>query len=223
VKIIEDAGCSLLTVHGRTKEQNKQKVGKCDWEMIKKIKRAVKIPVYANGGIYNYEDAVKCLELTGVDGVMSSESLLENPALFSGKVYNLDQIAWEYLELCKIYQTDSCYIRPHLFKFLFTGLQRYPELREELGQAKTMNEFERIVLQVRDLRINEAPESKLGWYVRYIPDEDRDSYNDYRVSLKKSLTNGKNKDHELKDKENRKPVPVEEKAEEEIDLNLFFE
>jgi len=123
VKIIEDAGCSLLTVHGRTKEQNKQKVGKCDWDIIKRIKKTVKIPVYANGGIYNYEDAVKCLEYTGVDGVMSSESLLENPALFSGKVYNLDQLAFEYLELCKIYQTDSCYIRPHLFKMLFTGLQ----------------------------------------------------------------------------------------------------
>ena len=36
-KII-NAGCSLLTVHGRTKEQNKDKVGACDWKMIKKIK-----------------------------------------------------------------------------------------------------------------------------------------------------------------------------------------
>jgi len=123
VRIIVENGCSLLTVHGRTKEQNKQKVGKCDWEMIKKIKQSVNIPVFANGGIFNYEDAVKCLEYTGVDGVMSSESLLENPALFSGKVYNLDQIALEYLDICKTYETDPAYIRPHLFKILFTGLQ----------------------------------------------------------------------------------------------------
>ena len=46
VKIIEDSGCCLLTVHGRTKEQNKQKVGKCDWNIIKKIKETVKIPVF---------------------------------------------------------------------------------------------------------------------------------------------------------------------------------
>ena len=123
VKIIEDAGCSLLTVHGRTKEQNKLKVGKCDWSMIKKIKQAVKIPVFANGGIYSYEDAIECLKFTGVDGVMSSESLLENPALFSGKIHNLDDLALEYLEICQTYNTDPCYIRPHLFKMLFTGLQ----------------------------------------------------------------------------------------------------
>jgi tRNA-dihydrouridine synthase 1 len=122
VKAIEKAGCSLLTVHGRTKEQNKQKVGKCDWDIIKKIKQTVKIPVVANGGIYCYEDVVGCLEYTGVDGVMSSESLLENPALFSGKIYDLDDIALEYLEICKKYPTDPAYIRAHLFKMLFTGL-----------------------------------------------------------------------------------------------------
>ncbi len=123
VRTIVDAGCSLLTVHGRTKEQNKQKVGKCDWEMIKKIKNSVNIPVFANGGIWNYEDAIKCLEYTGVDGVMSSESLLENPALFSGKVENLDQIALEYLDIATQCKTDPVFVRPHLFKFLFTGLQ----------------------------------------------------------------------------------------------------
>lgn len=122
VRTIVKAGCSLLTVHGRTKEQNKLKVGKCDWDMIRKIKQSVDIPVFANGGIYNYEDAIKCLEYTGVDGVMSSESLLENPALFSGEVKDLDKLALEYLDICKTYETDPAYIRPHLFKFLYTGL-----------------------------------------------------------------------------------------------------
>lgn len=122
VQTIVNAGCSLLTVHGRTKEQNKQKVGKCDWSMIKKIKQSVPIPVFANGGIYTYEDAIKCLEYTGVDGVMSSESLLENPALFSGKIYDLDDLALEYLEICKQTKTDGGYIRPHLFKMLYKGL-----------------------------------------------------------------------------------------------------
>lgn len=54
--------------------------------MIKKIKDHVDIPVVANGGIYKYDDITRCLKETGVNGVMSSESLLENPALFSNKI-----------------------------------------------------------------------------------------------------------------------------------------
>ena len=218
VKIIEESGCSLLTVHGRTKEQNKQKVGKCDWEIIKKIKKVMKIPVYANGGIYNYEDAIQCLEYTGVDGVMSSESLLENPALFSGKIYNLDQLAAEYLEICKVYNTDTCYIRPHLFKFLYTGLRQHPDLRDELGKARTMEEFERITHRIRELRMQEAPETKLGWYIRYIPMEDRDAYNDYRRSVKQSIMIEEEKKDEEKVEINNGTMIVEESKVEEISV-----
>jgi tRNA-dihydrouridine synthase 1 len=88
-----ESGCSLLTVHGRTKEQNKDKVGSCDWKIIKKIKESINIPVVANGGIHTFEDAEQCIKQTGVDGVMSAEALLENPALFSGEVHCLDTIA----------------------------------------------------------------------------------------------------------------------------------
>lgn len=81
-KRMEQAGCSLLTVHGRTRHQNKEKVGKCDWEFIRRVKQELKIPVFANGGIYKHADIVNCLEFTKADGVMSSEALLENPMLF---------------------------------------------------------------------------------------------------------------------------------------------
>jgi len=80
------AGCSLLTVHGRTKDQNKHLVGMCDWEMIRRIKEEMVIPVFANGGISDLDDVLRCMEATGVDGVMSSEALLENPGLFSRNV-----------------------------------------------------------------------------------------------------------------------------------------
>ena len=122
VQIIEKAGAAILTVHGRTKEQNKQKVGKCDWDIIRRIKQMVKIPVFANGGIYTYEDVIHCLEYTGVDGVMSSEALLENPALFSGKVQDLDQVALDYIELAEKYKADISQVRAHLFKILYKGL-----------------------------------------------------------------------------------------------------
>lgn len=59
-------------MHGRTKEQNKDKVGECDWAIIKKIKETLNIPVVANGGIYLFNDVNKCLAETNVDGVMSA-------------------------------------------------------------------------------------------------------------------------------------------------------
>jgi tRNA-dihydrouridine synthase 1 len=44
----------MLTVHGRTRKQNKEKVGSCNWDIIKKIKETVGMPVVANGGISCY-------------------------------------------------------------------------------------------------------------------------------------------------------------------------
>ena len=47
------------------------------------------------------------MERTGVDGIMSSESLLENPALFSGEVKDQDLLALEYLDMAKTYKPDE--------------------------------------------------------------------------------------------------------------------
>lgn len=80
------------------------------------------IPVFANGGIYSFSDVERCLLETGVDGVMSAEALLENPALFSGKIFDLDDLAFEYINLARDYKAKGSEIKPHLFKILHTGL-----------------------------------------------------------------------------------------------------
>jgi len=170
-KRIEEAGCSILTVHGRTKEQNKQTVGVCDWDIIRKVKESAKIPIFANGGIHTHEDIRKCLEYTGVDGVMSAESLLENGALFSGKIVDLDELAMEYLELCKVYETDSGCIRAHLFKILHTGLQVHCDLRERMVKVHGLEEFFEIVRELRKRRAGVGKEEKFGWYERHMRGE----------------------------------------------------
>ena len=73
------AGASMLTIHGRTREEKKQLIADCDWEMIRRIKEHFRgrVPVIANGGIETFEDVQRCLAFTGADGVMSSGEIFE--------------------------------------------------------------------------------------------------------------------------------------------------
>ena len=66
----EDSGCQLLSVHGRTKDQVSYYDAPVDWEAIGSVVRSVSIPVIANGGIKSLEDAQRCLQVTGAQGVM---------------------------------------------------------------------------------------------------------------------------------------------------------
>ena len=76
-KVIEKAGASAITVHGRTREQYYS--GQVDLEIIKKVTEAVEIPVIGNGDVKTAEDAKKMFEYTGVDGIMIGRGILGEP------------------------------------------------------------------------------------------------------------------------------------------------
>jgi nifR3 family TIM-barrel protein len=76
---LENAGAQLLTLHGRTREQGFS--GRADWESIAAVKRALSIPLIANGDVKGAEEARRCLAVTGADGVMVGRGTMGAPWL----------------------------------------------------------------------------------------------------------------------------------------------
>ena len=79
-KIAESAGAAAVAVHGRTREQYYH--GKADWEIIRRVKEAVHIPVIGNGDVDSPESAQKMLDETGCDGIMIGRGAQGNPWIF---------------------------------------------------------------------------------------------------------------------------------------------
>ena len=169
-KAIESAGAAMLVVHGRIREQNKQEMGAANWDIIKKVKQALSIPVIVNGGMSTYADCLKALEYTGCDGVMSSESILEYPALFdNSRIYDLDHLSMEYLQMVEAYpgEADLKNVRSHMHKFLYTGLKEHTDLRDKLSDSKSLDTIKEVVAEMILRRQGVKPEDKIGWYYRY--------------------------------------------------------
>ncbi len=90
-RMLEDEGIDLLTVHARL--QGEKFCRKPRWGWVAKVKKAVKVPVIANGGIFSVEDAANCLEQSEADGLMIGRGAVCKPWLFADiakNIYNLD-------------------------------------------------------------------------------------------------------------------------------------
>jgi tRNA-dihydrouridine synthase B len=83
VKALEDAGISMIIVHGRTRAQ--QYSGKADWNVIKEIREKASVPVIGNGDIDSYKTAYEMMEYSGCPAVMIGRGAIGNPWIFSGR------------------------------------------------------------------------------------------------------------------------------------------
>ncbi|KAI0018981.1 FMN-linked oxidoreductase [Xylariomycetidae sp. FL0641] len=84
-KTVLSAGASIITVHGRRREQKGHLTGVADWGYLRYLRENLPpdTVIFANGNILQHGDLTKCLEATGADAVMSAEGNLSDPSLFA--------------------------------------------------------------------------------------------------------------------------------------------
>lgn len=158
-KICEENGSKAITVHGRTKEEFYS--GKADWEIIKKVKDAVSIPVIGNGDITSEEDAKKMFETTNCDGIMIARGALGNPFIFSKiinylekgekinnptneEIYNVIIKHYEYLLQEKQEEVAVKEMRKHVGWYI-KGLENASKVREKINSEENYINVQKIL------------------------------------------------------------------------------
>ncbi|KRZ93526.1 tRNA-dihydrouridine(16/17) synthase [NAD(P)(+)]-like, partial [Trichinella sp. T8] len=177
-QMIQASGCTLLAIHGRTREQKGRTCGLADWDHIAAVKSALQIPVFANGSIRYFADIDRCLKCTGADGVMCAESNLSNPYLFENRQAPVWEPCLEYLNLVKEYPCPISFVRAHLFKlchrwqvYFASSFYHYLDLCEDLHKCTDLDEAVSVVqrLKSRFLEISEK------WLAQSLTEDAADS------------------------------------------------
>ena len=171
-KKCEEAGASAITIHGRTRAQGYS--GKADWNIIKQVKEAVKIPVIGNGDVTSCYDAKKMIDETGVDAVMIGRGVLGNPWLIKecvdylndGKepeeVSFVDKVQmmrkhYELLAQDKCEKLALLEIRSHIIWYL-KGMPQSKEIKNKICQSKTTEDIFNIIDEYYNYLLTEKKE-----------------------------------------------------------------
>ena len=156
-KIAEREGIQMITLHPRTVSQGYS--GHSDWDMIKKLKQTVKIPVVGNGDITSPEIAKKMLDYTGCDYVMVGRGAMGNPFIFEQindyleygkyKKYEINarlDAFVQYIDATSNYNIRFVNIKQQAIRFT-KGLVGGSVLRKRLSLANSIDELTELLVQ----------------------------------------------------------------------------
>lgn len=161
-KVVESAGASAIAVHGRTREQFYS--GKADWDIIRRVKESVCIPVIGNGDVFSAADAHRLMTETGCDAVMVGRGAMGNPWLFyeiaramkgesllpAPTIAERVSLARRHLQMAverKGVYAGMREMRCHLAWYV-KGLPRAAHLRDEINRADTIERIDEIFAEI---------------------------------------------------------------------------
>jgi tRNA-dihydrouridine synthase B len=154
----QSAGVSAIAVHGRTRTQMYS--GKADWDIIREVKRAVDIPVLANGDIWEASDVLRILDYTGADMAMVARGSMGNPWLFEQAKALLEgnaapnpptlseraDTAMRQFELAAKYKPErvACLEARKHFAWYLRGLPYSRHFKELISKAESLDNLRKI-------------------------------------------------------------------------------